>query len=71
MTAVFTRHQRDFEDIRFMPAKNFIRITNERDLRGIRFDSVIVLRGFWENKDVKEAYDILFERQHELFTLKR
>jgi hypothetical protein len=65
MTAVFARHHREFAEIRFMPAKNFIRITRERDLYGI------LLQGFWENKDVKEAYDVLFERQHELFTLKK
>jgi hypothetical protein len=71
MVAVFARNGRDYNDIRFLPAKNFKRITREDDVYGIVFEAVILIPGFWENKDVKEAYNILFERQHELFTIKK
>lgn len=70
MIAVFAQNQRDFENIRCMPSKNFKRIININSIRGAKFSGLICINGFRDNTDVKDAYDELYKRQPELFTLK-
>jgi len=67
MIAVFTRTQRDFDEVRFLPKNNFIRIRDEYSLMGRRFTGVIAMYGFFNDNGVYEAYNLLNLRQPELF----
>jgi hypothetical protein len=71
--AVFTRDQREFEKLlRLRPSNMFIRILDERTLMGCKFAGIIEVDGWWDfngnpNKKLCQAFDLLKERQPELF----
>jgi hypothetical protein len=70
MTAVFCKSQADFLNLRARPAKNFIRVRNEFDVRGRNITAVIFIHD-WHNdnnsKKIIEAYDHLKKINPELF----
>ena len=69
MIAIFGQ-QRDISNIRCMPSNNFKIIRDVNSVRGIKFTGIITLDGFYLITNIKDAYDELYKRQPELFTLK-
>jgi len=69
MIAIFSK-AKDFDGLRCMPANNFRRIKDSNSIMGVRFTGIICVNGFYEDKNISEAYEKLYQRQPELFTLK-
>ncbi len=70
MIAVFCLTQAQFDrELRVSPKNNFVRIRDEINFLGRKFDSVVVMNGFFEkstNKQFKD-FEALRKRQPEIF----
>ncbi len=64
MTAIFAPYP---EEIKCSPSKNFKIIRVLKDVRGYTFDSIIIIQGWYNSKNIGEAYEELKIRQPELF----
>lgn len=68
MIAIFCKYERDFKELEFTPQKMFVKIRNVNDIRGRTFTGVLKLYDWYRGeKDMLYAYDVLRERQPELF----
>jgi hypothetical protein len=67
MIAVFTKTQQHFDELKFLPKRNFIRISNINKLQFKQFSGIILVKGFYEDELVNEAYELLRNKQPELF----
>ena len=66
MIAVFSKHERDFQELQLRPKKNFKRIHKANDVQGEKFEGIIFTFRWYESKPLREAYEHLIIRQPEL-----
>lgn len=67
MIAVFASNHKHLQDIDPIPKEMFVRIRGIQDIRGRRFTGVIFIRGWYEDRSLREARDYIEEIQPELF----
>lgn len=68
MIAVFTRYERDYNELEMTPKKMFIRVKNINDIRGRKFSGIIRAHDWYRGeRDILDAYDHLRVRQPEIF----
>jgi hypothetical protein len=65
--AVFTKDQQRFRNFVMGPEEDFIRVRDFNDIAGLKFDGIIAYIDWFKNEKVLEAYEVLRERQPELF----
>jgi hypothetical protein len=65
--AVFTKDNQRFRNFIVGPEKDFIRVRDIEDVRGRTFDGIIAYIDWYKNEKVLEAYEVLRQRQPELF----
>lgn len=70
MIAVFSRYQRDFIELNPTPRQDFVRIRSVDDIRGLKFTGIIRMFDWYNgDKSITEAYEVLKQRQPELFNI--
>jgi len=69
MIAIFTKDERQYKyNFKFFPKDKFVRIRTEKDIRGRKFDGVILYADYSKAAtEIKDAFDILHHRQPDLF----
>ena len=71
MIAVFTRYQRDYEELELTPPKEFKRIKDITDVMNCEFSGIIKLHDWYKGSElVAEAYYRLRATQRHLFEYK-
>jgi hypothetical protein len=68
MIAVFTKTQKDYDNLRCSPVNQFIRICSSYDIMGRKFTGVIMFLDWFNGADdIQDAYLHLMNIQPELF----
>lgn len=67
MIAIFTATRAEIARLKLMPKKNFVRIKDKQCVIGMKFTGVIVFPGWHKKEELRDAIELLEQRQPELF----